>query len=111
MAGRIRRYRDFWPFYLREHGKPPTRALHCLGTAVGLVLLGAGLLTADWRPHAGAPVIGYGIVWISHALIERNWPATFKYPLFSLASDLRMFALALTGRLGTEIEKHRIDRS
>ncbi len=111
MAGRIRRYRDFWPFYLREHGKPPTRALHCLGTAVGLVLLGAGLVTADWRLLAGAPVIGSGIVWISHALIERNWPATVKYPHWSLANDLRMFALALTGRLGTEIEKLRIDRS
>ena len=53
MAGRIRRYRDFWPFYLREHGKPPTRALHCLGAAVGLVLLGAGVVTADWRLLAG----------------------------------------------------------
>ncbi len=110
MAGRIRRYRDFWPFYLREHGKPQTRALHCLGAAVGLVLLGAGVVTADWRLLAGAPVIGCGIVWVSHALIERNWPATVRYPLFPLASDLRVFALARTGRLGTEVERHRIDR-
>ncbi len=107
-AGRIRHYRDFWPFYLREHGKPLTRALHCLGTAVGLVLLGAGLVTADWRLLAGAPVVSYGIVWISHALIERNCPATVKYPHWSLASDLRMFALLLAGRLGRELERHGI---
>ena len=106
----IRSYRDFWPFYLGEHGKPSTRALHCLGTAIALVLLGAGVVTTDWRLLAGAPAIGYGIMWISHALIERNWPATFRYPLFSLVSDLRMCALALTGRLGRELEKHRIDR-
>lgn len=94
MAGRFRGYADFRPLYSRAHGRPLTRALPCLGTAVALVLLGASLVTADRRLAAGALVIGCLLVWTSQTSVERNRPATFKYPLFAPASDIRMFALA-----------------
>ncbi len=102
-------YSDFWPYYLRAHKRPLTRALHAIGTVLGLALLGAGAAIADWRLIAAAPLVGYGVAWLSHLVVEHNAPETFKHPWFSLISDLRMAGLLLTGRLGRELEKHGID--
>ena len=102
-------YSDFWPYYLRAHKRPLTRALHSIGTILGLALLGAGATIADWRLIAAAPLVGYGVAWISHLVVEHNAPETFKHPWFSLICDLRMAGLLLTGRLGRELEKHGID--
>ena len=95
----IRDYRAFWPYYLTEHAKPATRNLHYFGTALGLLLLTAAVVTAEWWLIPAAVVSGYAFAWIGHAAIERNRPATFSFPLWSLASDFRMFFLWLAGRL------------
>ncbi len=105
MAGRIESYAAFWPFYLSQHSHPANRALHLIGTGAGIALLAAGLATLDWRPILAAAMVGYGFAWAGHFLVERNRPATFTYPLWSLASDLRMFALFATGRLKAELER------
>ncbi len=103
---RIKSYKDFWPFYLNEHARPLTRAIHLAGTAGAVALLGAAVVTGNcWLP-AAAVAAGYGSAWTAHAFIEKNKPATFKYPLWSLASDFKMLGHFVTGTLGKEVEKH-----
>ena len=103
---KVSRYGEFWPIYLREHSRPATRYVHYAGTAAGLGLLGAALLTR--RPAlAGAGLVAaYGAAWTAHAFVERNKPATFQYFAWSLLSDLRMFGLALAGRMPAELARH-----
>jgi hypothetical protein len=103
-----RTYGEYWPFYLAEHSRAGTRALHLLGTALALGCLLVGVVAWDWRPLVAAPVIGYGFAWLAHGIIEGNRPGTFRYPLWSLLSDIRMLGLWATGRLGSELLRHGI---
>ena len=104
-AARIARYADFWLHYLRQHAHPWNRALHYLGSLSALACCGLALARTDARWLLLAPVLGYGAAWLGHFAIERNRPATFGHPLWSLCSDMRMTALFLCGRLGSELER------
>jgi hypothetical protein len=44
------------------------------------------------------PFVGYGFAWVGHFFFEKNKPATFKYPMYSLASDFLLFYDLLTGK-------------
>ena len=109
MDRRAESYDAFWPLYLAEHRRPGTRRLHFLGTGLGLGLLAAAAVLAEWRLVPAAIVAGYAFAWIGHAFIERNRPATFTHPLWSLISDFRMFGLWLAGRLAPELRRHGLE--
>jgi hypothetical protein len=96
---RFTSFRDFYPYYLGEHSHPTCRRLHLAGTALTLAAIGAALVTRRWAPLLVAPVAGYGLAWIGHYVFERNRPATFRYPLYSLLGDLAMFRDVLLRRI------------
>lgn len=105
MAGRYRSFAEFWPYYLREHAAPGTRALHYVGTSLAILLLLAWVAEGDWRLLVATPIAGYGFAWLAHAVIERNRPATFTYPLWSLRGDFYMLFCWASGRLGAELKR------
>ncbi len=98
-------YRAFWPHYLREHSRASTRALHFLGTGTAFLALVCALATQSVWLLPLAVLSGYGPAWSAHYFLEKNRPATFRYPLWSLVSDVRMAALWAGGRLGSELER------
>ena len=102
---RIKTYREFWPYYLREHAKAQTRAWHYFGTSLVLLCFIAATVTGKLWLAAIVVIAGYAPAWIGHFGIERNRPATFRYPFWSLISDFRMYAAWLTGRVPAELEK------
>ena len=102
---RIRSYAEFWPYYLQQHACPATRAWHIAGTVIATGLLAAAILTLDFRLLLASVLAGYGPAWIAHLFIEKNRPATFGYPIWSLISDYRMAATWLSGGLNHELER------
>ena len=100
MAGMdYRSFRDFYPFYLTEHSRSGTRRLHFAGTLLVLLALAYAFVTRRWGFLALVPLFGYGFAWFGHFAVERNRPATFQYPFYSLAGDFRMFADMIRGRV------------
>ena len=97
-AGRYRSFAAFYPFYLTEHGNRVSRRLHVVGASLVIAALACGVLV-DRRFFIAAPLVGYGFAWIGHFVFEKNRPATFQYPLYSLAGDWAMFRDMLAGRI------------
>ncbi|MCK7551853.1 Mpo1-like protein [Marinobacter goseongensis] len=69
----FRNFSEFYPYYLKEHSD-----------VAWLLLL---------------PLIGYGFAWVGHYVFEKNRPATFKHPVYSLMGDWVMFRDILIGRI------------
>jgi hypothetical protein len=101
-------YDSFWLVYLAAHRRPATRAIHMTGTAASILLVLAALAFRNVWFLATAVVAGYGFAWLSHGIVERNRPATFRHPLWSIISDFRMLFLWLSGRLDGELARHGI---
>jgi hypothetical protein len=95
---RFRTFSDFYPFYLSEHSNRTSRRLHFAGTCTALALLIAAIATHKWWLAGVALVQGYAFAWAGHFFFERNKPATFRYPRFSLMGDWRLWWDILTGK-------------
>jgi hypothetical protein len=96
---RYRSFAEFYPFYLSEHRNRVCRLLHCVGSALVLAVVATAIAMCDPLCLLAAPVLGYGFAWVGHFAFEKNRPATFKYPLYSLVGDWAMFRDIITGRI------------
>lgn len=92
-------FAEFYPYYLSEHRDVNCRRLHFIGSAgvLGLIVLAVVSGNAWWL--FAIPLLGYGFAWIGHFIFEKNKPATFKHPLWSLMGDWVMFKDILIGRV------------
>ena len=64
-----------------------------------LAILVYALASGSYRWLLAAPVAGYGFAWLGHFVFEKNRPATFSYPWYSLLGDWVMFKDILTRRI------------
>ena len=101
----IRNYAEFWDFYVQEHSLPLTRLLHFIGTSLGIVLLIWFIWRGTWYYFPLCFVSGYGFAWVAHFMVEKNRPASFKYPFWSFISDYKMMFYMATGRMKAEVER------
>lgn len=89
---------EFYPFYLSEHQNTTSRILHFIGTALVILSLFGCILFHNGYFLVAIPFLGYGFAWVGHFFFEKNKPATFQYPLYSLASDFMLFWDLLNGK-------------
>ncbi len=99
MEKKYKTFWDFYPFYLTEHMNTVSRSLHFIGTFLVIACLVAGIITGKWFLFVIIPLCGYGFAWVGHFFFEKNKPATFVYPLYSLGSDFVMFWHIITGQI------------
>ena len=92
-------FEEFWPYYLGEHRHPKTQLFHFLGTSLAITLAIYAFGSGNFYLLFLVPVVGYGFAWFSHFYFEKNKPASFRYPLWSLRADLKLFALLLIGKI------------
>ena len=92
-------FSEFYPFYLSQHGDRLNRRLHFTGLLTALVILAIAIIFQKWVLLILLPIFGYGFSWIGHFFFERNKPATFKYPLYSIMGDIVMFKDILLGKI------------
>jgi len=97
--GEFKSFEEFYPFYLSEHSNKTCRLLHFIGTSIVLMLLMHAVLKCTLQNVIFMPIAGYGCSWVGHFFFEKNKPATFKHPLYSLLGDFRMYRDILLGHV------------
>ncbi len=98
MEKRYKNMKEFYPYYLEEHRQKGTRMLHFIGTSLffGWIILAIAFLNPWFILYAA--ISGYFFAWVGHYFVEKNKPATFKYPGLSLMSDFKLYFQILTGK-------------
>ena len=99
MGGRYTTFKDFYPFYLGEHRDRACRRMHFIGSSLVLLTLVGVLVTGRLWGLVLMPLFGYGFAWMGHLFFEKNRPATFTYPFYSLMGDWVMYRDILMGRI------------
>lgn len=93
------RFADFYPYYLSEHGNSTCRRLHFIGTSLVIFIAAFAVGSARWQLLWAVPIAGYAFAWVGHFFFEKNRPATFKYPFYSLLGDFVMYRDMLVGKV------------
>jgi hypothetical protein len=97
-------FEEFWPEYVRAHSKKLNRTLHVLGVSLALACVVAAVRKRKPWLLLGAPLFGYGFAWAGHFFVERNAPATFSHPIYSLRASALLYWKTITGSIDAEIE-------
>lgn len=105
MAIKISSFKEFYPFYLKQHSNKICRLLHVIGTTIVFALSFTALYHNNHVLWLFVPISGYGFAWIGHFFFEKNKPATFKYPMWSLRSDFKMYFDILSGKISLDSSK------
>jgi hypothetical protein len=105
MEKRIKTFEEFYPFYLTQHSNKTCRLLHVVGTTIVIALTITAIYHNNPILWIFVPIAGYGFAWVGHFFFEKNKPATFKYPLWSLRSDFRMYFEILSGKIALDTSK------
>lgn len=92
-------FAQFYPYYLQEHSNRTCRRLHFVGTSLVIALAVSAVVTGAWWMLWLLPVAGYGFAWLGHFGFEKNRPATFQHPFYSLWGDFVMYKDILTGKI------------
>ena len=92
-------FAEFYPFYLSQHQHTICRRLHFIGSLLIIMLIGFSVLTSHYTLLWFTPLLGYGFAWVGHVFFEKNKPATFTYPVYSLFGDWVMFKDILLGKI------------
>lgn len=92
-------FKEFYPYYLNEHRNRTCKILHFIGTSLVITCVWMAITNGNWGLLKFVPLVGYGFAWIGHFQFEKNRPATFKHPLYSLRADFVMFWHLLSGKL------------
>lgn len=75
---------EFYPYYLGEHHNQINRRLHIVGTSNGLAILATTVATGCYPLALAAVAQGYALAWVGHFFFEKNKPATFSHPFYSV---------------------------
>ena len=106
---KITTFKAFYPYYLSEHLHPVCRGLHYVRSLSVILVALYAFLTSQFLYLLLLPFLGYGFAWVGHFFVEKNRPATFDYPLYSLAADWVMLKDFLTGQLDQKLKLHDLD--
>ncbi len=93
-------FEEFYPYYLNEHRQLGTRITHFIGTSLFLLLTISAIIKLQILLFAAGIVSAYLFAWMGHFFIEKNKPATFKYPWMSLKGDFKLYFEILLGKQG-----------
>jgi len=69
----------------------PLRTLHFIGTTLVILIALWIILTGSWKFVWVVPACGYGFSWSGHFFFQKNNPAAFKQPFYSLLGDFTMW--------------------
>jgi hypothetical protein len=104
MTQQINSFEDFWPYYVCAHSHPVNQWLHFIATVSLVPLIVIALLYNPWIALL-IPIFAYSLAWYGHYFVEKNKPATFGHPFWSLLADYRMIQMMCRGQMEAEVQR------
>ena len=94
----MKKFSDFWPYYLTQHKHSGCKKMHFWGTFIAIACFIYAVESKQYLFLLLGFSLGYLFAWIGHFFIEKNVPATFRYPFWSILADLKLFLLMISNQ-------------